>query len=667
MRFHPASRFKKMRFVHVDVLRGLAVISVVLFHFFENVFPRGYLGVDVFFVVSGYLITRSLLASSSINGDVIRIFYIKRVRKVVPPLLPVLIFSGILGTLFFSPDEYKNLIQSISAQLLSISNVLFWWESGYFQPSAAQKPLLHTWSLSVEMQFYAIAPWLLIALVRAQAKAAWICVTLCVTFFVLYLVSTIELPDASYYLLPFRLWQFIAGAAIAFTTLGARNRLLRTYSPQALYMFSAVFVLVCATSNTLSFGPAIAALTVTFASCIVLDQHEDEPCSETLWFATWAWLGRRSYSLYLWHWPILVFARYFQIGALGGVQKIVLVVVSVFVADISYRLIERPITERMPASKTRYFAWLVLPSMLSVILLVPVQQTGGLPGRFAPDIIKETSLRKLIPDSYWDCPIPDRVAPLTDESLIGLNICTIPTLKGGDFDVILWGDSHANALRVAVGQASRSAALNGGYSLTAAGCPPMIDRQLLSELSNECRVLNELARSVMLANSNVSYVVIHAFWSAYFDIDASRTAVEGYTRRQIIPPYSSAAFLRGLESTVGWVLGNTDAMVLIVGPVPNQSFDVPRVSFRAQVLGVEMPASISKEMFEHYNLEIHGLIRRLAINTTRVTLVEPAELLCSDSRCGFGSTQGLWYHDDNHLSKTGSEKLVPLFRRAFSQ
>ncbi len=333
----------------IDGLRALAVVPVVLFHAGVPGFSGGFVGVDVFFVISGYLITLLIAREITEGSFTIAGFYERRVRRIIPALFAVLLVSTVLATRLFLPDQLRDFSKSLVATVLFSSNVFFWREAGYFAAPAAEKPLLHTWSLAVEEQFYIAFPIALLIIHKwlGQRWVAWLAPAALASF-ALSVWGVIHAPGATFYLAPTRAWELLIGALLA---LGAIPRPKRRYAIElgAIVGLALIAWAVFGLSRETPF-PGLNALYPCVGAALLLHAGEasfaglrDRACWRHRPLVA---IGLISYSLYLWHWPLLVFAQYVRVFELTLAERLVVVCIAGLAAALSWRFVERPFRSR---------------------------------------------------------------------------------------------------------------------------------------------------------------------------------------------------------------------------------------------------------------------------------------------------------------------------------
>lgn len=324
----------------IDGLRAVAVVPVILFHAGFEVFSGGFVGVDIFFVISGYLITSILLNDLAENKFSLVHFYERRARRILPALFFVILCCFPVAWFLLLPRQMEAFTDSIFAVALFGSNILFWREAGYFAPASELKPLLHTWSLSVEEQYYVIFPLFLLLIWRFKQRTVLLilCGTALLSLGLSEWAST-EKPTANFYLAPTRAWELLAGSICALLTFGRRiysNNYLSSLGLLAI-MFSIFYY-----DNETPFPSLYALAPVIGTSLIILFGTRDTFAGKLLSFPVFVFIGLISYSAYLWHQPIFAFARVYNIGKPDDVTMLSLGVASFVLAFLTWKFIEQP-------------------------------------------------------------------------------------------------------------------------------------------------------------------------------------------------------------------------------------------------------------------------------------------------------------------------------------
>lgn len=325
----------------IDGLRAFAVLAVILYHFDVKFFKGGFIGVDIFFVISGYLITKGIISLRENNKFSIGDFYTRRARRLFPALIATIAATYALSFAFFSPTDFMAMSGSTVYALTGISNIYFWLGSGYFDNFASLKPLLHTWSLSVELQFYLVWPFIILGLMSFGRRScaigvlAFTVVAAALSVYYVYVNST-----SAFFLTQFRMHEFAIGAIVVFIERVKINTAIK-YALYAIGMLMVFIPSLVFDVNKINF-PGYYALIPCIGAALMIWNGGDIKISKILSNRPVSHIGEISYSLYLIHWPVYVFANYFLIGYIDMEVKLAMLVVTFALSFASYRLIELP-------------------------------------------------------------------------------------------------------------------------------------------------------------------------------------------------------------------------------------------------------------------------------------------------------------------------------------
>lgn len=451
-------------------LRAIAVIAVLLYHFNPAWLPGGFAGVDIFFVISGYLITGIILRSLQHGRFSLWAFYTSRARRIIPALAVLCLVLLLSGWFYLLPRDYSELGKHIAASLGFVSNVIYWFEAGYFTASAHEKWLLHTWSLSVEWQFYMIYPLALLALSRVIVvqHLRWLILAACLVGFGFCVFASFKWPEPAFYLLPTRAWELLVGAVACVFPIKLQTLHQRTLERVGLVlMLTSFFVL----SQQDVWPGYLALLPVLGAFAVIVAARQDSlitcnPFSQ--------WTGKLSYSLYLWHWPVVVFMSY--AGYLSDTPDLLIGIACAFALGLmSYELVEKS----APATPGKLRWRLATVSALIGSLFVAASAVNATEGAvFAMRSVSVSDKARFVADyanrqknlyeTYWlKC---DAFSAFTERGLSAIDpSCTEKNGRGG---VFLWGDSHAQAL--SLGLRTLLARNTPFYQVASAGCKPSL-------------------------------------------------------------------------------------------------------------------------------------------------------------------------------------------------
>ena len=669
----------------IDGLRALAVLFVIVHHVLPGALPGGFVGVDMFFVISGYLVTR--LIDENMQADRFRYseFVWKRCCRILPALLALLVGTMLLGVCILTGPELVGLARHVAAGSLGASNLLLWREVGYFDLAATQKPLLHLWSLGVEEQFYLVWPLLLSVLpldrrVRALALAAVVLASLLVSENLAY-----SDPSQAFYLLHSRAWELGAGGSLALAVplFVARATAKRRRLPALRNVCSAIggslLVVAVCDGNSGGSWPGLSAIAPVLGTALLLTAGPDAWVNRTLLTARPAqWIGQRSYVLYLWHWPPLAFLHILaqeQTWSVQVVQRcaILLMIPVVLVADATFRWIERPIRRRSAALaaretiRARHLAPFGCALTATVLAAMLITQAHGFPSRYGtvPFVDAVSELASASADSVASFEQRSTRCHLADKGTA--TWCWRIPGEGRGTAVI--GDSHAHVVFAGLAAEPRGAPL----LLTGRNaCAPIIQDQPIAERTAEiCRRAMLIAHDAVLRDTTIGTVVIVARGPAYvtgagFGVDSARAVVPVAISATLHDTVAlRSAYERGLERAVR-ALQSAGKRVIIVTGVPEIGF-LPAECLVGRPLGlrrVKAPCALPRTSVDARATGYRTLLAAVAARNPPLAVFDATPLFCDASLCHAARGSQLLYQDGNHLTLAGSRivarALTPL-------
>lgn len=536
----------------IDGLRAVAVAAVLLYHFQVGALAGGFLGVDVFFVISGFLITGIILPAVQNNTFTFSGFYKKRVLRIFPLFAVVLACCFAAGMLILSLKEFRQFSQDAAYAALGVSNIHFFLHTGYFDLAAKAKPLLHTWSLGVEEQFYFCLPVLLVML-RARSVRFRTAVLggLAACSLTAMLVTGRTAPDAAFYLLPFRAWELLAGALLAMHTgavhAGRGSLALR----QAVSLGGAALIGSGMVYATPAMHPGWVTLLPVAGTCAVIwGAHDSRTLvNRLLSLSAMRFTGRISYSLYLWHWPVLVFGVMLG-GPLTPQRTAVMLMFCVVLSWLSWRYVEQPARH----SERLLSGWRPVQVFVPVLLLLVAAgitgfATKGLPQRLTAQGRQMETLRAF---------------KNTDVQPEKLTVAAMTPLGGGSGhpDFIVWGDSHAEHLYPLFVRLAQRYGLHG-LMATHSNTIPSLNVQLGEQYDAAVQFNRKMLEAVRA--TGVRHVILAARWQGYL---AARMLQDGSP----VPPDRTAG---AVFASVGRLTADLRAMgctVWLVEDVPGHAF-----------------------------------------------------------------------------------------------
>lgn len=629
----PASAGRSRFRADINGLRALAILTVLAFHFAVPGFGGGFVGVDVFFVISGYLMTGIVVGRLESSSFSVLAFYEDRLVRIYPALSVLLVVMLALGAIMLAPMEYAVLGKNTAMSAIFASNLRF--RTDYFGDGIDQEWLLHTWSLSVEWQFYMLFP-LAIMLVWRLGGRRWLPLALIVASLVSLAISwwlSPRMPTAAFYLLPTRAWEMMAGGLV--WLLPPIRREWSRAAQLAGFAVLGVSVVIIREAG----WPGLMALLPVSGTALVIAAHRDASRITGNFIAQW--IGTNSYSIYLWHWPVALWLRREAPGdwrwILAGLA------LSFVLGHLSYRLVETPSARwgkaargRGTGSRAAFAGALVMAAVILAAGGRATEATGGWLGRFDPAVAQVAV----------DGTAQSRQPPECFSVVAGVPArCVIGT---GPASLTLIGDSHAAAAFDGLALALRAVPAAALSYNAYASCPPILGAES-TDPQSRCRAFND-ALLAPLAAPRKQPVVLVAFWQAYLDRPKVRFADGGTSR---------PAFEDGLTaSTCKLARGGPTYLML---PWPQFAWRVP---YRLQAALVQDPGAddIGMPAAAALGLETdaQAMLRRVA-TACGARLLDPAPLLCRNGRCLASHERRPLYYDRHHLSVYGSERLAPLY------
>jgi len=434
----------------IDGLRAVAILLVVFYHAGLG-FSGGYVGVDVFFVISGYLITSLILKRMVDRSFTLADFLERRVRRIMPAGIVMVAVVMVAGWFLLLPSDFLDLSKAAMSQTVFSANIYFYKTASYFSGASEEKPLLHTWSLAVEEQFYLLFPVFLVIAwkqrwFRSQFVLIWVMVAGAVASFILNLANIGPNPVATFYLLPMRAWELLLGAIVAVlpapsTRLGGNPRptlgILQWIGVAMIIAAGTLYTPKTTFPGLNALLPCLGAALFIWASSGQADIRSGFTPKRILCLRWVVFVGLISYSLYLWHWPIFAFTRYLSLEAMPLAGRIGLVLLSLAIAVFSYRFIERPFRKRRSSSKrSRVFIYGAAALLLTAFCGTLIVISGGVPSRFSPQIQSYDMVRLTQPGAT-------SLPKLTLEDAEAGQLPSFGTESESAPRLLVWGDSHA--------------------------------------------------------------------------------------------------------------------------------------------------------------------------------------------------------------------------------
>jgi peptidoglycan/LPS O-acetylase OafA/YrhL len=620
----------------IDGLRAIAVIAVFLFHLDYSFVPGGYVGVDVFFVITGFLFGKFVLTPLKEGSFNLAEYYDRRAQRLLPAFLIVMAATSLLAFLLLLPVDLTNFWKSLQSALFFYSNNHFTAGAGYFDTAAVFKPILHVWSLSAEAQFYFLFP--LIALVAwKNKKSFWPLWLIGLISFALSAYFVFRTPVDAYYLLPSRAWEILLGTYVwvLYENIKKPGRLVSEILCFTGIILIAVSVFLYS-SNT-PFPGFAALMPCAGAGLIILGGKNNLSFfAKILSLRPLVYAGKISYSLYLIHWPMIVFSLYYLDRPLEDSEKLGVLALAFLVAALMHRFVEQPFRKKhiYNAPDGRYaFAGICLCFFLGIIFF-PSLLGKGYAFRLPESAYVFSQARYDWTAEQSACPddIPEKIKTGT--------LCRMDYGGLGRPDILLWGDSHATALLPAVLEAAKNKKLNVVVATTN-GCPPVFG---IETEKRHCKHANESVRATLQERS-YALVILAANWNSYVK-DNPLTIME-----------SNEDFLSLLTKTTHEVEKQSKA--ILVGQMPRYEIDIP--NYLAKKIFFGRAPGREKTSQNPVAMPDNKLVQRVYEQTKNTFLLMPEEVLCRDKICAIEKNGKSLYKDGGHLSATGALIFAPEF------
>ena len=607
----PSDRYRP----DIDGLRAVAVLAVVFFHAFPEAVSGGFIGVDIFFVISGFLITGIIAGELAAERFSLATFYARRVRRIFPALIVVLCAVEILGWLWMLPSPYAQLSSDVFASAAFSANIALWLQSGYFDVEAAKKPLLHLWSLGIEEQFYLVWPLVLMLAARLRLSLIAVACAIALASFALNVALIGSNPVATFYLPFTRAWELLAGGALAC----GWNRIQHGELASNLRALAGAMLIATAivVLDPHSAFPGWWAALPVVGSALLLSAPLAWGCRKLLASRPMVFVGLISYPLYLWHWPLLVFFTIIKFAPLTLLERALIVLLSLLLAWATYRFVEIPF--RFGRPRPLKVASLATAMALVALAGVVVLRNGGFDVRLPEEIramahVPEQTAQWRVGECMLDISRQTSFA----ETCVDRNRRPL---------VMLWGDSTAGALMPGLRKAQESRDF-GIAQFTSSSCIPAINVDIPSV--QNCRAMNDkvldLARQL-----KPDIVLLHGTWEKYLD---------------------------HVAETVAALKRETGARVVVLGAVPWWKRGLPNEVLRYYMLHHSLipPHSGGGKLPDPYDQTM-----RAALGIEGAEFISAREALCDADGCltRLGDkASDISASDGVHLTEKGSVFLI---------
>ncbi len=615
----------------IDGLRAIAILAVVIYHAFPELPLSGFIGVDIFFVISGYLISGHITQSLNVGEFSFLKFYQRRILRLFPALVTVLFAALFAGLFTLNAVELDGLSQHLLASSLFVQNFFLESESGYFDSSAEKKILLHLWSLSVEEQFYFVWPMFMAMLYRFKAKPGFFISAVAIVSFFLC-IHELDQPRR-FYFPQFRFWELALGAFLSSVhqklKLGYVNFtwLVEKGGFGVVGVLLVLFGLVYISEK--DFPSALTILPVLGSGLILLSGENSFTNKYLLGNPVLAWVGKISYPLYLWHWPLFAFTHILFGETPSSSVRAVLVILSFVAAHLTQRYIETPL--RFGSNRKRITIGLIFFTVCLAAAGWGVHAQKGMPDREANSIVEKKSgdighdvFHDLIDKTYYPCqPLDVRADALS----WGEHLRCQQSKNHEENNLAILGDSHAEHIFLGVAEALPD--LNSVYYIK--GGWPYFENPHFSDIYR-----------TIIEDKSISFVIVAAYWKMYFDMvrDQDRDL---------------SVFTEQLSSSIDFLVASGKSIILL-DDVPDFPFDPEKCKY-SRLIG-NSRCSVSKLDYTIEREEVDRVLSAVVSEHESTYLFESFDLFCSKKLCSMADDNGqILYRDRNHLNVNGSRFL----------
>jgi peptidoglycan/LPS O-acetylase OafA/YrhL len=624
----------------LDGLRAIAVLWVIAYHLSPKFVAGGYLGVDIFFVLSGFLITAIVARETDAATFSIARFYVRRIRRIIPALFVMLFATTAMSVAILLPTDLVFYGRSLLTALGFSANIYFWFDSSdYFARLSDMKPLLHLWSLGVEEQFYILLPPLFALLagyrrrVLLPAAFALTGASFMMDVFVRYAVDGLS----SFYLLPARGWELGAGACLALLPVRA---VLRGTGAEVLSLIGAAMILAALAlpDHLAALLPRALPAVLGTAAMIFAGANAHPLANRALQFRPLVFCGLISYSLYLWHWPVIVLTQYYLVRDLAPLEKLGALVVIFALASASWRFVERPFRSAS-ISTARVCSIAALSALVLACVAAGLILFRGLPARLSG----EAAILDEAVGAHYRCPISGIIL-FGAEHACAMNL---PSRNPADADVVLLGNSYAH-MYAPVWASILAGRGKTGLLVTLSGCLPTVE----SNLNASCRDAASRNLEQVLALRRVKTVIIGLTWP----IEPHNRLIG--ERGNTLDDSGGDALVAALDDLVDRV-ERSGKHVILIGPLATPGWDMASILSRELAFGrkIERPPFEPLAAFTHL---YGGIIAHFSARHD-ITFVRPDEIECAQTRCEFVIGGRSLFSDSGHVAPAELWRFRPVF------
>jgi peptidoglycan/LPS O-acetylase OafA/YrhL len=650
----------------VDGLRAVAILAVVAFHALPWALPGGFAGVDVFFVISGFLITRFIAAELTDGSFSLLNFYVRRARRLLPAALVCFLVVAALSAFVLLPDAYWYFGRSLLAAVLMYANIFFYNTGGYFSAPSLEKPLLHTWSLAVEDQFYLTWPLLLVVLAPRIPRRALIALSVALIAGSLYYaeIKITKDPEFAFFQLPTRAWELLLGAVLALTAsrISFPTVVAEALAAAGVVLIAASFVMLSPEAHFPGAGALPACLGT--AAIIAASLNTETLVARALALRPVVFVGLISYSLYLWHWPLIALLSYWLEKPLSVAQALAVVTVSFGVAILSWRYVERPFRKgtghgEHTAATLSPADWRFVGGVIAGVALVigvagALKIGKGFPERYNSEI--RTVLEQMVTGNKQRGACDDYQNIFRND-----DVCNFGRKKvaGESYEVALFGDSMADHWAPLVAKFAEEKNL-AGRQVTNGGCGLLFGIKIPAwpiAKSRECTSYQQEAEKFIVANPGLKVAVISGFWEKWLgrvehpeqrlDVPLAKTEAEA-------AGVSAKAFDKVLADTIK-VFTDRGIKVLLIGQIPTYgTLPVRCLVSNLRAGGDPASCGMARSRADAELKRSDEALLRAARTLPNVSTSLPRSYMCQEKTCSLLLDGTMLYKNGGHVNQYGA-------------
>ncbi|MEO0793693.1 MAG: acyltransferase family protein [Verrucomicrobiota bacterium] len=640
----------------IDGLRALSVVGVMLYHA-DLGFSGGYVGVDVFFVISGFLITRIIYREINQGTFTLSNFWTRRIKRILPASSFVTLATILAGYIILDPELLSSLSLSAIAYALFLANVYFYRQDSYFAPALESQPLLHTWSLSVEEQFYVGFPLLILLLIRFfKQSTPRLLLIIAILSFVISVVGVYAKPAATFFLLPTRAWELMAGCLIAISADRIQWKKSTREPLSALGILLVVASMLFYSSQTPF--PGLAAIFPVGGAAIFIAANcgSGTQMGRVLSLRPFVFIGLLSYSLYLWHWPLLVYGKYL-LGALSISAKLSIISLTFILAYLSWKFIEAPFRRKWINGPKWAFCFAIATALLTTGISL------SLWNQFRSLENLDSELQKIVHDISWN-----GIEYQKEDAKLGVQDDERPV------DFIVWGDSHAMFHCQQIDELARKLDLKGLAYVNLGSVPvPNLWKPDRSDAFNDQNQKRNLERKQQIIDSGVKDVIMIARWDSYIngyletEIDESKGRYKTYSMvadsdsRELTSSESYAALQRQFSRLSEEFAGHGIRIWLLLQVPHAPHTDIARKFYRLErfpwLMSADFNEGISREDYEQTRQKTFELFSNL--QGDHLMVVDPIDgFFPDDQPMTLFDEERAFYRDEDHLTEHGVSRYL---------